>query len=73
MQVIAEEDNGANGTAEVRIDVENVNDEDPVFQPVQYYANISEGVEADAFIEQAINSRNFAECLPNAMSSDNGH
>lgn len=53
-QVIAEEESGANGTALIRIDVENRNDVDPVFEPDYYYVNISEGVAADAFIEQVI-------------------
>ena len=50
--MIAEELGGANGSATVILYVDNKNDVSPVFQPVQYYGNISEGVDEGAFIEQ---------------------
>ena len=54
MKVRAVEQNGGNGSALVRVNVENENDVTPVFQPVNYNGSIPEGVSADAFIDQVI-------------------
>ena len=39
------------------MNVDNENDETPVFQPVEYYGNITEGVSGGAFIEQVNQSK----------------
>ena len=76
-QVIAEEElGGANGSARVRLYVDNKNDVSPVFQPVQYYGNISEGVEEGAFIEQVeryvhhTHTRLDYQHVPQVMATD---
>ena len=50
LQVIATESEGGNGSAIVRVNVENVNDVTPFFQPVNYNGSIREEASSDAFI-----------------------
>lgn len=50
--IAQEEVGGANGSAVVRVYVDNKNDLSPVFEPAQYNASISENVDGGAFIQQ---------------------
>ena len=45
---------GANGSAVVRVYVDNENDLSPVFDPVEYNMTVPEGADAGAFIKRVM-------------------